>query len=73
MAERGRAKSQDWRPNLRVRDDLDAEDICQSMAAVWPEGAKDEVLSLLVEDQDAAEHIETAERPMWPSRKRHED
>ena len=58
---------------MRVRDDLDAEDVCQSRAAVRPEGSKDEVLSLLIEDQDAAEHVERVDRPMWPSRRRHED
>jgi hypothetical protein len=36
---------------------LDAKDVGETRAAVTPEGAKDEVFTLLVEDQDAREHL----------------
>ena len=56
VAEGGGAEGEDRRPDLRVGDDLDAEDIGQSGSAVVAEGAKDEVLALLVEDEDARYH-----------------
>lgn len=56
MAESGRAKRQDGRAYLSIRDDLDAKDVGQAWAAVRPEGAENQVLALLVEEQDAAEH-----------------
>ena len=43
---------------MRVRDHLDAEDVRETRAAVITEGAKDEVLPLLIEDKDAREHGE---------------
>ena len=59
MAEGGRTKSQDGGADQRVGNDLDAEDIGESRAAVVAEGAKDEVLALLVEDEDARDHVDT--------------
>ena len=59
MAEGGRTKSQDGGADQRVGNDLDAEDIGESWAAVVAEGAKDEVLALLVEDEDARDHVDT--------------
>jgi hypothetical protein len=56
MAEGGRAERQDGRAHLGVGDDLDAEDVGEARAAVVAEGAEDEVLALLVEDEDAGEH-----------------
>jgi len=57
MAEGGAAQRQDGRPHLRVGDDLDAEDVGQPGAAVVAEGAEDEVLALLVEDEDSRKHF----------------
>lgn len=59
MAERGGAQSQDGRANQRVGDDLDAEDVGETRAAVVAEGAKDEVLALLVEDEDSRNHVDS--------------
>lgn len=56
MAEGCRTQGQDRRAHLRVRDNLDTEDIGQARAAVAAEGTEDEVLTLLVEDEDAREH-----------------
>ena len=57
MAEGGRTERQNGRAHLRVRDDLDAEDVGQTGAAVIAKGPEDEVLSLLVEDEDAGKHL----------------
>jgi hypothetical protein len=57
MAEGGGAESQDGRADQRVGDDLDAEDIGETWAAVVAEGAKDEVFALLVEDEDTRDHV----------------
>ncbi|KAK5632863.1 hypothetical protein RRF57_008577 [Xylaria bambusicola] len=56
MAEGGAAEGQDGGADLRVRDDLDAEDVGKARAAVVAKGAEDEVLALLVEYQDAGQH-----------------
>lgn len=53
MAESGGSEGQDGRANHGVGDDLDAKDIGETGTAVIAKGAKDEVLALLVEDQDA--------------------
>ena len=58
MAECGGSKSQDGRADQRVGDDLDAEDIGETWAAVIAEGTKDEVLALLVEDEDTRDHVD---------------
>ena len=58
MAEGGGTESQDRRADQRVGDDLDAEDIGETWAAVVTEGAKDEVLALLIEDEDTRNHVE---------------
>ena len=50
MAESGRAQGQYRRPDLSIGDDLDAEDVCESRAAIRSEGTKDEILALLIED-----------------------
>lgn len=73
MAESGRAKSQDGRADLSIGDDLDAEDVCKSGPTVGTECTEDEILALLVEDEDTAEHVERAERPKWPSGERHRE
>ena len=57
MAKGGGPESQDWRTDEGIGDDLDAEDICQTRAAVVAKGAKDEVLALLVEDEYARDHV----------------
>jgi len=44
---------------LRVRNDLNTEDVCESRPAVRAKGAKDEVLALLIEQKDPGEHGET--------------
>jgi len=56
MAKGGGAKGEDGRAYLGVGDDLNAEDIGKSRAAVVAEGAKDEVLTFLVEDENSREH-----------------
>lgn len=56
VAEGGAAEGEDGRPDLGVRDDLDAEDVGETGPAVVPKGAEDEVLALLVEDEDAGQH-----------------
>lgn len=56
MAERRASKRQDGRAHLGIRDDLDAKDIGESGSAVVAEGAENEVLALLVEDEDAGQH-----------------
>jgi hypothetical protein len=58
MAECGGTESQDGRADQRVGDDLDAEDIGETRAAVVAEGAKDEVLALLIEDEDTRDHVD---------------
>jgi hypothetical protein len=73
MAECGRSKGQYRRPNLGIGDDLDAENVCESRAAVGTKCTEDQVLALLVEDEDTAEHVVRAERPQWPSRRRHKE
>lgn len=52
MAEGRRAQGQDRRADLRIGDDLDAEDVGKARAAVATEGAKYEVLALLIEHKD---------------------
>ena len=56
MAEGGGAEGEDGRAHLGIRNDLDAEDVGEARAAVVAEGAENEVLALLVEDEDAGEH-----------------
>ena len=56
MAEGGAAQCQDRRANLSIGDDLNSEDIGKTWSAIVSEGAEDEVLALLVEDEDAGEH-----------------
>ena len=56
MAKGGRAERQDWASNLSIRDDLDAEDICQPWPTLAAECPKDKILALLVEYKDTAQH-----------------
>lgn len=56
MAEGGGAQCEDRAPDLRVRNDLDAEDICKSWSTVTAKSTEDEVLPFLVEYKDAAQH-----------------
>ena len=57
MAKSCAAQGQDGRADLGIADDLDAKDIGESWAAVVAEGAEDEVLALLVEDEDSRQHL----------------
>lgn len=52
MAEGRRTQGQDRRADLRIGDDLDAEDVGKARAAVAAEGAKYEVLALLIEHKN---------------------
>lgn len=52
MAEGRRAQGQDRRAYLRIGDDLDPEDVGKARAAVAAEGAKYEVLALLIEHKN---------------------
>ena len=56
VAEGGGAEREDRRADLRIRDDLDAEDVGEPGPAVVAEGAEDEVFAFLVEDKDAGDH-----------------
>jgi hypothetical protein len=56
VAEGGASESENWRANGGVRDDLDAEDICKTGAAVGSKGSEDEILAFLVEDENAGYH-----------------
>jgi hypothetical protein len=58
MAEGCGAQGEDGAPHLRVRNDLNAEDICKPWSTVATKGAEDEVLAFLIEDKDAAQHDE---------------
>jgi len=61
MAEGGGAQGEDGAPHLRVRDDLNAEDICEPRSTVAAKCAEDEVLALLIEDKNAAQHDDMRE------------
>jgi hypothetical protein len=56
MAEGGAAEGQDGRADLGVADDLDAEHVGKSRAAVIAEGPEDQVLAFLVEDENSGQH-----------------
>lgn len=56
MAKGRLAKRQQRRADLGVGNNLDAKDVGEARAAVAAEGAEDEVLAFLVEDEDAGEH-----------------
>lgn len=57
MAKGRAAQGQDRRTDLRIGDDLDAEDVGEARATVVAKGPEDEVLAFLVEDEDAGEHL----------------
>lgn len=57
MAKGRGAQSEDGRADLRVGDDLDAEDVGQAGAAFGAKGAEDEVFAFLVEEKNAGEHF----------------
>ena len=57
MAESRGAERKNRRADLGVGDHLDAEDVCKARAAIVAKSAKDEVLTLLIEDQDAGKHL----------------
>lgn len=61
MRESGAAEGEDGRADRRVGDDLNAEDIGEARAHVLAEGAQDEQLALLVEEEDAGEHLDGIE------------
>ncbi len=61
MAKGGGTKGEDGRADLGIGDDLDAEDVGEAGAAVVAEGAKDEILAFLVEDEDPRQHDEAAD------------
>ena len=50
MTEGSAAEGEDRGADLRVRDDLDAEDVGKARPAVIAKGAEDEVLALLIKD-----------------------
>lgn len=56
MTEGCGAESKDGRADLSIGDDLDAEDVGKAGAAVVAKGAKDEVLTFLIEDENAGKH-----------------
>lgn len=58
MAEGSRAQGKDRRADLRIGDDLDAEDVGKTRATIAAEGAENQVLALLIKDQDPREHGE---------------
>jgi hypothetical protein len=56
MAEGGGAEGEDGRAHLGIRYNLDAEDVGEARAAVIAEGAENQILALLIENEDAGEH-----------------
>jgi len=67
VAEGGATKGQDGRAHLSVADDLDAEHIGESWAAVIAKRPENQVLALLVEDQDSGKHLgEIVDVLRWP-------
>jgi hypothetical protein len=56
MAKSGASEGEDGRSDLSVGNDLDTKDIGETRTTVVSEGAEDEVLSLLIEDEDAGQH-----------------
>lgn len=62
MTEGGGAESEDGRSDLCIGDDLDAKDVGEARPAVWPKGTEDEILALLIEEQDAAQHRKSCRR-----------
>lgn len=61
MAERCTSERQDRGADLRVGNDLDAEDVCKPRTAVLSKCAEDEVLTLLIEEEDPGEHVDNVE------------
>ena len=59
MTECGRTEREDRTSDLRIGDDLDAEDVCQTWTAVISKGAEDEILAFLIEDKNSGEHLVT--------------
>lgn len=57
MAEGCRSESEDWRADLCIGDHLDAEDVCESWAAIISKGTEDEILTFLVEDENTRKHL----------------
>ena len=57
MAKGRRAESEYRRADLGIGDDLYAKHIGKAGPAVISKGAKDEVLALLIEDENAGEHF----------------
>jgi hypothetical protein len=57
MAEGGAAEREDGRADLGVADDLDAEDIGETRAAVVAKRTEDQVLALLVENEYPGQHF----------------
>lgn len=57
MAESRRAQGQYRRADRRIGDNLDSEDVGEAGTAIVAEGAEDEVLAFLVEDENAREHL----------------
>lgn len=50
------AERDDGRTNVRIRDDLDAEDIGDTASKIVAEQTRDEHLSFLVEDEERRDH-----------------
>ena len=65
MAESCRAQGQDGRPDLGVRDDLNAKDISKARAAILSKGAEDQILPFLIEDEDTGKHVGGAGLWRW--------
>lgn len=57
VAKGGAAERQDRGADLGIGDDLDAKDISEARAAVISEGAKYQVLALLIEYQNTGQHL----------------
>lgn len=57
VTECGRTECEDRTSDLRIGDDLDAEDVCEAWTAVISKGAEDEILAFLIENEDSGEHL----------------
>lgn len=57
MAEGCRPESEDRRADLCIGNHLDAEDVCESWAAIISKRAEDESLAFLIEDENTRKHF----------------
>ena len=47
------SEGEDWRADLGIGDDLDAEDVCKPWAAIISKGTENEIFAFLIKDKDS--------------------